>query len=323
MGAIRNGRELRHVPIALDCHAPAVVTALAVRSNGVVTPVRHVPVALHPLAFALYAGSDPVDDATELVLIDASTGGGSGSVRPDHAQHLLPEHAARLAVRRTGDIDIAGMRIVLYEPLAATNGFQTVPRRWWTYALAGRAAARSRRTAQGLGMSALELRALDCYYVSPRPVYVVAVQHLDRSNLFPMDLVGPLTDDRFTLALRTTSPSVVTMRVSRRVVLSIAPASWKDTVYTLGAHHKRASIDASELPFRLGKSRTFALAVPEGVPGYREIEILAEEAIGSHTFFVGRIVYLEEWSDPTAQLAHVSGLFAAWRNATGRPLEPA
>lgn len=54
------------------------------------------------------------------------------------------------------------------------------------------------------------------FYICPRPVVLVSVDDGSHSNLFPMDLIGPVSSQRFTLALRSTSPSIATMKSAPR-----------------------------------------------------------------------------------------------------------
>jgi flavin reductase (DIM6/NTAB) family NADH-FMN oxidoreductase RutF len=308
---LRDGRDLRHLPVALDPAAAAVTRAHVLRAGGSMLPVLHVPVALHDLTIAIEADDGPVNDAEALVMTDAR-----------HPVESAVAPGARIELDRAQPIEIAGSRVATWRVLGASNRFAPRARRTASYLLASRHARRRMRKAGGLAMTPLELRALDCYYVWPRPVYLVSVKHGDRSNLFPMDLVGPFGEDRFTLALRNTSPSVETIRESGRVALSIAPAAWKERVYALGAHHRRLSIEPAELPFGLVPSPVFGLPLPDGTPLHREIEILDAALIGSHTFFMGRTVWAGDGVMPP-QLAHVSGLFAAWRARTGAPFTEA
>lgn len=309
LGVLRHGRELRHLGVALDTNELSATTrAFALRRDGSHVPVLHVPTALHPLTFALWADAHAVDDAVALRMT-AGTDASSRNQTPD----------ATISLRVASTIDVAGLRITLYQPRRASNRFAPMPQRWWAYALAWRSARRTVRKPGGLGMTALELRALDCYYTWPRPVYLVSVRHAKNSNIFPMDLVGPFGMDRFTLALRNTSPSVQTMRESRRVVLSVARAEWKQRAYALGAHHRRASIDPATLAFPLAPSPTFGFLSPADAPGIREVEIEDCATLGSHTFFVARTVHLDPPPDDVRRFAHVSGIFAAWRARTGTP----
>lgn len=310
---LRHGRDLRHMPVALEAGDRSAVAALAERRDGSRRSVMHVPVSLSPFIMGTADEGDTPDDAVSIVFTDAS----SDRRNVDRAE-------ARIRVRSIGNLELAGTALRLFRPHGASNAFEALPRRYWKYALAWRKASRERHGTGGLKMDASDLRALDCYYVWPRPVYLVGVRHENDSNLFPMDLVGPMGDGAFCLALRTTSPSVRTMIDSGRAVLSTTPGTWKDRAYALGAHHRRLSIDPAALPFSLRSSRHFGLPVPEGVPGYMEIELLESTPIGSHTFFVGRIAHQETVDDtPTPQLGHVSALYAAWRARRGEPFREA
>ncbi len=115
---------------------------------------------------------------------------------------------------------------------------------------------------------------------------LVSVDDGSHSNLFPMDLIGPISADRFTLALRTTSPSIPTMKSARRVALSDVPARDFATAYKLGIHHKNVKVEWHDLPFEIRRSQNFHLPYPAIALRVREFEILDFADIGSHTLFV-------------------------------------
>lgn len=156
---------------------------------------------------------------------------------------------------------------------------------------------------------ALRLQAI---YVRPRPVVLVSVEYAGGSNLFPMDLIGSLSNEKFTLALRSTSPAVALLRNSRRAVLADVPADRKSTAYDLGAHHKSKSIDWSSLPFSSLLSPNFSLRYPAFTSRVREMEIEEIFAVGSHTLFVCSQVHAEYLAD-TPQLHHTAGFYQAFR----------
>jgi flavin reductase (DIM6/NTAB) family NADH-FMN oxidoreductase RutF len=160
------------------------------------------------------------------------------------------------------------------------------------------------------------------FYICPRPVVLVSVDDGSHSNLFPMDLIGPVSSDRFTLALRSTSPSIATMKSARRVVLSDVPARDYATAYKLGIHHKNAMVDWGDLPFETQRSRNFSLPYPAIALRVREIEILDFDTIGSHTFFVTQIAS-EDSAGDDAQFFHTSGIYQHFRSCKGRPFPPA
>ena len=158
------------------------------------------------------------------------------------------------------------------------------------------------------------------FSLCPRPVYLVSVDDGERSNVFPMDLVGPLLPQRFTLALRNTSQSVETIKKARKVALAEVPGSACQMAYRLGEHHKKQSIDWQQLPFGLKRSKVFGLPVPDIALGVREIEILDFQTVGSHTFFVGRVASHEKLIEGR-QLFHTSGIHQQLRRRLGSPFE--
>jgi hypothetical protein len=160
------------------------------------------------------------------------------------------------------------------------------------------------------------------FYICPRPVVLVSVDDESHSNLFPMDLIGPISSDRFTLALRSTSPSVPTMKSVRRLALSDVPAREYTTAYKLGAHHKSALVEWDGLPFEIRRSSNFSLRYPSIALRVREVEILDYDIVGSHTFFVSRIAS-EVSAGNDAQFFHTSGIYQHFRNRNGRPFPPA
>jgi flavin reductase (DIM6/NTAB) family NADH-FMN oxidoreductase RutF len=162
------------------------------------------------------------------------------------------------------------------------------------------------------------VQQLMIFYICPRPVVLVSVADRTHSNLFPMDLIGPVSADRFTLALRSTSPSIATMKSARQVAVSDVPASHCATAYKLGIHHKSALIDWHQLPFAVRKTRDFQLPYPAIALRVRELEILDCATIGSHTLFVTRVASEAAFAqDP--QLFHASGIYQHFRARNARP----
>jgi hypothetical protein len=146
---------------------------------------------------------------------------------------------------------------------------------------------------------------------------LVSVDDGSHSNLFPMDLIGPVSADRFTLALRSTSPSIATMKSARRAALSDVPAREYATAYKLGIHHKNVKVEWDRLPFRIERSREFSLPCPSIALRVREIQILDFDTIGSHTFFVTQVISEHPTAEGT-QFFHTSGIYQYFRRCNGR-----
>jgi flavin reductase (DIM6/NTAB) family NADH-FMN oxidoreductase RutF len=160
------------------------------------------------------------------------------------------------------------------------------------------------------------------FYICPRPVVLVSVDDGAHSNLFPMDLIGAVSADRFTLALRSTSPSIAAMKSARRVALSDVPARDFAVAYKLGIHHKNVKVEWDQLPFAILRSPEFSLPYPAMALRVRECAILDFETIGSHTFFVTEIAAEHSVHD-AAQFFHTSGIYQHFRARNGRPFASA
>ena len=227
-----------------------------------------------------------------------------------------------LRTTRVSSIEHPRGKIELLRPTHASVRCVPAPLAAWRYALAWRQSQSNLKDPRAFHMRFADLKALNVFYMMPRPVYLISAVHEDASNIFPMDLVGPLGDDLFLLALRLTSPSVELMRESGRIVAAAAPAAMKQQVYELGAHHKLRSIEWGALPFAIEPSPVFGMPTLSGPLDMRELEVLHNEPIGSHMVFVTTVANRTAGAD-TPQLCHVSDMHARWRERQRRPFRDA
>jgi flavin reductase (DIM6/NTAB) family NADH-FMN oxidoreductase RutF len=226
-----------------------------------------------------------------------------------------------LQLQHTRNWNTSGVAIGLFEVRSGTHRCVRWPYRPWNRWLQNR---RMRRNTDpnNFFMPPDAVQQQMIFYICPRPVVLVSVDDGSHSNLFPMDLIGPVSSNRFTLALRSTSPSIATMKSARRVALSDVPARDYATAYKLGIHHKKTMVDWDHLPFETQRSRKFSLPYPAIALRVREIEILDFDTIGSHTFFVTQIA--SEYSAvDDAQFFHTCGIYQHFRSCNGRPFPAA
>jgi flavin reductase (DIM6/NTAB) family NADH-FMN oxidoreductase RutF len=213
-----------------------------------------------------------------------------------------------------------GARLGLFEVTGGRHRCAGWPRRAWDTWMYERAARRIPPERQMMPSQAVE--QLMVFNLSPRPVFFVAVDDGRNSNLFPMDLVGPMAPEHFTLALRNTSPSVATIKNARRLVIADVPGDAAPIAHRLGAHHREQNINFESLPFEVRRSQRFSLPVPTIAARAREIEILDFQTVGSHTLFVGRIC-TEQVLGSGARLFHTSGIHQRFRAKAGRAFDEA
>lgn len=274
--------------------------------NNVIAALRPLTVAIGmdaPLRFALQEAAP-----YELHFVDARNGGTVGS----------------LALERQQDWAADGIELALFAVTAGTHRcLGGVARPWnrWLQDRASRAGAKPGNFA----LTPAATQQIMIFYICPRPVVLVSVDSGSHSNLFPMDLIGPVGPaacDRFTLALRSSSVSVESMKLARRVALSDVPASQHRTAYSLGAHHRNAQLDWASLPFKLERSAQFSLPVPQWALRVRELEILDFRSVGSHTLFVTHARSDRVIGDGP-QFFHTSGIHEFLRRRHGPALSPA
>jgi flavin reductase (DIM6/NTAB) family NADH-FMN oxidoreductase RutF len=236
------------------------------------------------------------------------------------ADRELGRVIGRLRLRHVQDWNTTAARIGLFEVSGGRHYCAHWLRRTWDSWRYERAARNAPPGKSLMGPTAVEQMMV--FYLRPRPVFLVSVDDGQHSNIFPMDLVGPLQPNLFTLALRNTSPSVETMKSARKVALTDLPGTARGIAYQLGAHHRQRQVDWNSLPFKTFRSREFSLPVAEIALRVREVAILDSQTVGSHTLFVGRICS-EQWLGQGAHLFHTSGIHQQLRIRHGRGFQEA
>lgn len=308
ISALLFGQSLRHCPVALRPSEQRPVRAIAVGGGAEQDVTANLfPMSLSPLILGLARDRHEAEPTATIRMEDIAS------------CHVL----GSIAVSAAGSIDHAGARIELLRPTASSVRCMGPGSLAWKYLLAWRQARRNARNPHAFKMSFADLRALNVFYMMPRPVYLISTVHEDASNIFPMDLVGPLGGDGFLLALRQTSPAVELMRGSGRIVAAGAPAALKPAVYALGAHHAKRSIDWRALPFAAEPSPEFKIPTLRGALGLRELRVIATKPVDSHMVFVTSVATEAAAAADAPQLCHVSDMYAHWRAREGRPFTAA
>ncbi len=292
-----------------------------VRKVGLDIPAReYLPVGLRPEGLDVRVTLDAGREA-----LDVSTACTVASLRPLLFAIVLargePGFAnGRLEFREPGraslgEIRLHGVRrvgadraLMLYE--ATSYRDRTVSRVLFELAQLRFASRQLRRSASRdpFQLARRPRGTLMVFYIRPRPVVLVSVVHAGLRNMFPMDLVCPVPDGRFLMALRSSSPSVISMRESRRFAMAEIPPSYKEYAYELAINHKRVGARDFSLPFPLAPSPSWGIPLPAEAVRVREVEVESVDVIGSHHLFTTRIVNDEERAGGP-RLCHISALF--------------
>ena len=244
--------------------------------NGPINVTRNsVVAALRPFTIGIMLprlDAPPLDKTLQLAMHQSG-----GSKRLLGAIHLRPARSLPLPSHQFCLFEIAGCENYCVSALGL---------RLYYLRERLRAEIRKRKNPYNFQMTRADLRASYVFYLCPRPVVLVSVEHEQSNNIFPMDLIGPTDSPWYSMALRSTSPAVRLMQQSRRMALASIPFTYKAIAYELAKHHKQAGIDWSTLSFPTMPSPLFGLRVPEAALRVREVRVQEVHEIGSHTLFL-------------------------------------
>lgn len=267
---------------------------------------NHTIASLKPLTLAIGFGNG-IEDVARGVLV--------------YRDNVSGRNIGLIGIRQSAIRLVGQAAVGLFEVENASHNCLSWPRRRWnTWRLAR--TIRNDRNPHNFRMALAAVQQLMIFYICPRPVVLVSVSESAHSNLFPMDLIGQLGPDCFTLALRSSSISVPTMTAARRVAISAIDAKFKSGVYKLGEHHKKEFTDWKSLCFPTHLTPHFGIPAISSALRICELAVDHHEQIGSHMFFICRIVSDVRTNDGS-QLHHTAGFHQEFRRQRGDPFSPA
>src|SRR6187402_67995 len=169
-----------------------------------------------------------------------------------------------------------------------------------------------RDNTQGIKMSFLERRAAMVTFIRPHPIVLVSVGDRENGNIFPMNLCGDLGNGYFGFALRTERVAGTLVKEAGRMALSSIPEAQGYLAYRMADNHTKRSIDWSQLPFATKTSKALRIPVPAFAQTVREMEIETSVAVGSHRFFLARIIEEEKFGEGLV-FCSIHGFYQFWR----------
>jgi hypothetical protein len=201
------------------------------------------------------------------------------------AQRVLGE--IRLTFKEA--ISIGSSEYALYSVRGSANHCLPRLRLWAQYAL--QAYSRwQRNDPADIKMTLVEERAACVTFIRPHFLSLVSIGDEKRGNIFPMNLMGELGSSHFGFAL--TEQRRVAHQVERagRLVVSGVPLDKCPVAFGLVPNHRREFFDWCDVAFPVEPSSTFQIPVPSFATRVREMLVERVHPIGSHRFFIARIV---------------------------------
>jgi flavin reductase (DIM6/NTAB) family NADH-FMN oxidoreductase RutF len=280
-------------------------TEIAVWLHGMGTPIdvtrRHSMACAAPFTVCIafdQGGAPSEKDSQNLSLKFCERGG---------RERVLGQISLKLSAR----ISTAGMQLFLFEAQSSTNYCLPIARLWAHYLLQAQKHGQKADTS-GMKMSFLERRAAMVMFIRPHPVSLVSLTDNLAGNIFPMNIMGDLGSGYCAFALKDSRRAAHLVERVRRIAVSTLPLPKASLAYQLAVNHTKESIAWDQLPFATRLSAMFNIPVPVFAQRVREMEIEDVRPIGSHTFFVAKVISDENAStEPGLSVIH--GFYQAWR----------
>jgi flavin reductase (DIM6/NTAB) family NADH-FMN oxidoreductase RutF len=205
----------------------------------------------------------------------------------------------KIGLKHSTTILVEGRHFGLFEAKSCASYCLPQVRFWAHYMQQAYWRWRDRRV-PNVRMSAVDAHAMMVMFLCPRPVVLVTAMEERSGNIFPMNLMGSLGDEYFSFALNAERQASQCVRRVEMVALSSVPYDKQEEARELGKQHMQISADWDRLPFSIRHSLQFEVPVPEFALSVREVEIRAARDLGSHTFFVGKVVREEKCAEAPA-----------------------
>lgn len=200
-----------------------------------------------------------------------------------------PRRLARIGLRLSETLPTDGGTFALCTVTGCSDGQWTVLRFWAQWVQRAFWRWRDRKRAN-VHLNLTDSHAMNALFFCPRPVVLVSTQQGEQGNLFPMNLMGSLGGESFGFALIRERYGAKSVKAAERIVLSSIPFEDAEKARALGVQHLRESVVWAELPFAVDRGMGFGVPVPAFASRVREVAVVERRELGSHTFFLSRVV---------------------------------
>ncbi|WP_263383113.1 hypothetical protein [Granulicella arctica] len=224
--------------------------------------------------------------------------GSAGRRVPVRSQRLLLRLSERagderllgeIRLRWVRTIATSGVELCLFRAVACTNFRLPMLRRWTRMFYSAHDRWKSRKTV-AVKVSSLDVRCNEVVFICPRPTALVSLDREGIGNLFPMNLMGDVGEGYFVFALNAARQAPMVAEFAQVAIVTV-PFERAEEVRQLGKNHHRASIEWDELPFEMRPSPVLKVPIPCFALMVRELAVEGVHTLGSHSFFVGRILH--------------------------------
>jgi hypothetical protein len=270
---------------------------------GVLTDVteRHSIVCAAPMVVCVGFNSEQLPDKHDLSRVKLRLR------REDGAKQILGE----LVLIQKSVVSKDQSHFVLFEPHSSRN-FCLSRVRLGTHYLLHAYRQRKHDNTNGIVMTFLERRATMVMFIRPHPIVLGSVGNKDSGNIFPMNLFGNLGEGYFGFGLRADRIAGELVENAGRIAISTMPLSKGSMAYRLAKNHTKPLVDWNQLPFPIKSSPEFSIPIPDFAVRVRELKIEEVSKVGSHRFFLAKVIRDETLSEAPA-FCSIHGFYQSWR----------
>jgi flavin reductase (DIM6/NTAB) family NADH-FMN oxidoreductase RutF len=208
-------------------------------------------------------------------------------------------------------ITIIGPELRLYRATDCSESCLPRYRRWMRSVYLARERWKGLRSGRPQ-ISLLDSRCNEIVFFCPRATVLVSLLRGEAGNIFPMNLMGRVGEEHFAFALNSSKKAAGAVSAASELAISTIPFEHAELVRGLGPNHHQSSIDFARLPFGTSRSRTLGIPVPDFGLAVRELRVEKVLHLGSHDFFVARIISSQVHAI-APEFYRIHGLYAAYR----------
>jgi hypothetical protein len=139
-------------------------------------------------------------------------------------------------------------------------------------------------------MSFSKFKSHVCAYSYPRRIRIISFRQQDYYNIFPMDLLGDITQPgKYVFGLRHSNVAIKRIMETGKLLVAEVPFHQHNIIFQLGKHHSSQAPALSDLPFETITSKNFGFHIPAFAESYKEINIAQTLPLGSHMLLWGNV----------------------------------
>ena len=302
-----NLKEKLRIPqfIAVSIHPHDIREKVYLKMNSsgefIDVSLVHSPFCLDPLIVGIKIERGSIKDEKDFELI-CSIGGKSDE---NNNQAIKPNLAAKMSVNLYEFVDIKDEAGLLLLSVKKSKIFQLnmIERNELTFALYLHYLKKRNRRSINF------LNNMCAVYSYPRKVILTVIKTESHFNIFPMDFVLHLSEEKFLLlGLNENNRSIVEIIENGKMIIADAAPSEKKFVYGLADQHRKDVKDVKNLPFDFLTSDLLNFPVPDFALGYKEIELVKHLIMGGYHLLVCKILNEKELKPAEPFLYHVHSI---------------